>query len=383
MVFLGLAVTHPQMFALSGNEVTLAVSTKVLPCSSMNHDINNYLQIVKLWILEAPLDTSFIAIKHLPARFLQRLIHCHGEDYEYVITDTMKTMGVSTAAQTAVRHLSSVPESDSHFLDMRNETFLVRMMVCTSDLAHSLLSNGVLRILIKTLSYATLESYTDEPETAAVMIWFVHNSCEVLQSAMTRGTGVAMCRQVLDFGILAPLLRADKWHAHLTPAHFPNAPYIHARLLIQTLATYTIYPCVLRAAAIAIEKVPVKLQANLDKAGPMRAAWQLFKDLVEKRLQVPGAPVGPFEPLICSNLFCPLVSPQDAGVASKRCSGCGDVLYCGSECQNVDWKNHKKVCKEMQAMNKRRPTVPPEETDFAHKVALHELEPHKNFILKK
>jgi hypothetical protein len=118
-----------------------------------------------------------------------------------------------------------------------------------------------------------------------------------------------MCHQVLDFGILAPLLHADKWHAHLTPAHFPNAPYIHARLLIQTLATYTIYPCVLRAAAIAIEKVPVKLQANLDKAGPMRTAWQLFKDLVEKRLQVPGAPVGPFEPLICSNLFVSALSP--------------------------------------------------------------------------
>jgi hypothetical protein len=192
-----------------------------------------------------------------------------------------------------------------------------------------------------------------------------------------------MCRQALEFGILAPLLRADKWHAHFTPAHFPNVPYIHSRLLIQTLATYTIYPCVLRAAAIAIEKVPRKLQSNLDKAGPMREAWKRFKDVVQMRLQVPGAPVGPFEPLICSNLFCPLVSPKDAEGASKRCSGCGDVLYCGSACQNIDWKHHKKFCKEMQAINDRRPTVPKEETDFSHKVALHELEMHKNYILQK
>ncbi|KAJ6624717.1 hypothetical protein B0H10DRAFT_716381 [Mycena sp. CBHHK59/15] len=363
ILFLDLAVGHPQMFGLSGNEITLA--------------------IVNLWVLEAALNNSF-PNKHLPARLLHKFIACHGEDYEYMITSAMESVGPSIAAQTAIHHLSSVTgtESDSHFLETRNETLLIRMMVCTS-LAHSLLSNGVLRILIKTLSYATRELYTDDPATSGIMIWLVQNSCEALQVAMARTTGVAMCRQALEFGILAPLLHADKWHTHLTPAHFPNVPYIHSRLLIQTLATYTIYPCVLRAAAIAIKKIPVKLQANLDKAGPMRAAWKQFKDVVQKRLQVPGAPVGPFDLLICSNLFCPLLSPEDAEGASKRCSGCRDVLYCGSACQNIDWKNHKKVCKEMQAINDSRPTVPKEETDFACKVALHELEMHKNFILQK
>ena len=34
-------------------------------------------------------------------------------------------------------------------------------------------------------------------------------------------------------------------------------------------------------------------------------------------------------------------------------------------------------------LNQGRPTVPKEETDFSHKVALHELEMHKNFILQK
>jgi hypothetical protein len=224
----------------------------------------------------------------------------------------MESVGPSIAAQTAIHHLSSIlgTELDSHFLDMRNETLLIRVMICTSHLAHSLLSNGVLRLLIKTLSYATRESYTDDPATNGVMIWLVQSSCEALQVAISRTTGVAMCRQALEFGILAPLLRADKWHTHFTPAHFPNVPYIHSRLLIQTLATYTIYPCVLRAAAIAIEKVPRKLQANLDKEGPMREAWKQFKDVVQMRLQVPGAPAGPFEPLICSNLFGGVLSSK-------------------------------------------------------------------------
>jgi hypothetical protein len=254
--------------------------------------------------MEAKMNIQF-PTKHLPARLLHKLIGCHGEDYEHMITDAMESVGPKIAAQAAIHHLSSIPdtESDLHFLEMRNETLLVCMMVCTaSPLAHSLLSNGVLRILIKTLSYATRESYTDDPATSGIMIWLVQNSCEALQVAMARTTGVIMCRQALEFGILAPLLRADKWHTRLTPAHFPNVPYIHSRLLIQTLTTYTIYPCVLRAATVAIDKVPVKLQAHLDKSGPMKVAWAQFKDVVQKRLQVPGAPVGPFDPA-CSNLF--------------------------------------------------------------------------------
>ncbi|KAJ7754397.1 hypothetical protein DFH07DRAFT_773788 [Mycena maculata] len=378
LVFLDQAVGHSQMFGLSGNEITLV--------------------IVKLWVLEA--DNSFPNLtEHLPARFLHKLITCHGEHYEYMITSAMESVGPSIAAQTAIQHLSSVngTESDYHFMELRNETLLIRMMICTaSPLAHSLLSNGVIRILIKTLSYATRESYTDDPATSGIMIWLVQNSCEALQVAMARTTGVVMCRQALEFGILTPLLRADKWHTRLSPAHFPLVPYIHSRLLIQTLATYTIYPCVLRAAAMAIEKVPIKLQANLDKAGPMRAAWEQFKGVVQRRLQVPGAPVGPFDLLRCSNLFVGvLCSKQFQRILSCSSSVLflpkmlrvhrKDVLGAEmrSTCQNVDWKNHKKVCKEMQAINDRRPTVPKEETDFAHKVTLHELEIHKNFILEK
>jgi len=308
MIFLGMAVRHPQVFGSSENEIILAVSS-LCHVLSLNCRVNNLLQIVNLWVLESALNNPF-PVKHIPARLLQQLIVYHGADYEDEITSAMESVGPSIAAQTAMHQLSSIlgTESDYHFLEMRNETLLIRMMICTMRLSHPLLSNGVLRILIKTLSYATRESYTDDPATSGIMIWLVQNSCEALQMAITSTTGVAMCRQALEFGILAPLLRADKWHTHFTPAHFPNVPYIHARLLIQTLATYTIYPCVLRAAAIAIKQVPGKLQANLDKAGPMKKAWNQFKDVVQGRLQVPGAPAGPFDRLICSNLFVDVFS---------------------------------------------------------------------------
>ncbi|KAJ7182351.1 hypothetical protein C8R43DRAFT_1228809 [Mycena crocata] len=316
-VFLGMAVGHPQMFGSRGEEIILA--------------------IVKLWVLEAALDNSFSITRHLPARLLQKLIACHGERYDDMIMDAMSSLGPAVASRAAIHHLSSVTdiESDNYFLEAKNETLLIRMMITSMDLVHPLLSNGVLRLLIKTLSYATRESYTDDPASSSIMTWLVQNSCEALQLALGRTTGVIMCRQAFDLGILAPLLRADKWHTRLSPAHFPNVPYIHSSFLIQTLATYTIYPCVLRAAAITIQKVPSKLQANLDKSGPMRKAWSDFKDVVRRRLEVPGAPSAPFEPSICSNLFAD------------------------------------------------RPTIPNEETVFAHKVALHELETHKNFILQK
>jgi hypothetical protein len=295
------------MFGLSGDEITLAVSSLRHTCFGTL--IDKLIQIVNLWVLEAVLESP-PPVEHFPARLLHKLIWTHGEQYEDMITCAMESVGPLIAARAAIHHLSAVTGSDSdhNFMETRNETLLIHMMVCTPSLAHPLLSNGVLRALIKALSWATRESYTDDPATSGIMIWLVQNSYEALQVAMASTTEVAMCRQVLEFGILAPLLRADKWHAHLTPAHFPNVPYIHSRLLIQSLATYTVYPSVLRAAATAIEMVPVKLQANLDKAGPMRAAWQQFKDVVQRRLRVPGAPVGPFDRVICSNLFVSVLS---------------------------------------------------------------------------
>jgi hypothetical protein len=33
---------------------------------------------------------------------------------------------------------------------------------------------------------------------------------------------------------------------------------------------------------------------------------------------------------------------------TNKCSGCRTVYYCGPECQNADWKTHKKLCKEIR-----------------------------------
>jgi hypothetical protein len=39
------------------------------------------------------------------------------------------------------------------------------------------------------------------------------------------------------------------------------------------------------------------------------------------------------------------------GVGFKRCSRCKDASYCGAECQNANWKRHKKTCSPPLSLN--------------------------------
>jgi len=46
--------------------------------------------------------------------------------------------------------------------------------------------------------------------------------------------------------------------------------------------------------------------------------------------------------MVASAECCAHCGKQGAG--SKRCSRCKQASYCGTECQNADWKRHKKKC---------------------------------------
>lgn len=46
---------------------------------------------------------------------------------------------------------------------------------------------------------------------------------------------------------------------------------------------------------------------------------------------------------VCEN--CGRVKREERGAVFKSCSRCKKVKYCSQECQKVDWRGHKKVCK--------------------------------------
>ncbi|KAK6988684.1 MYND-type domain-containing protein [Favolaschia claudopus] len=43
---------------------------------------------------------------------------------------------------------------------------------------------------------------------------------------------------------------------------------------------------------------------------------------------------------------------KEEDVRLSRCSGCLRISYCSSECQKIDWKNHKPMCKALSSIEK-------------------------------
>ncbi|MCF7900289.1 zinc finger MYND domain-containing protein [Candidatus Babeliales bacterium] len=63
---------------------------------------------------------------------------------------------------------------------------------------------------------------------------------------------------------------------------------------------------------------------------------QMFKDRGEKtKLSIP-----------CAACFKKQENMED-GIKMKKCGGCESIFYCSQECQKIDWKKHKEVCKPL------------------------------------
>jgi hypothetical protein len=50
-------------------------------------------------------------------------------------------------------------------------------------------------------------------------------------------------------------------------------------------------------------------------------------------------------PKICR--LCNVVAPE--GITFSYCGACQSVMYCSKVCQKKDWKEHKKICKSLNA----------------------------------
>ncbi|KAJ7154399.1 hypothetical protein C8R43DRAFT_1066382 [Mycena crocata] len=59
--------------------------------------------------------------------------------------------------------------------------------------------------------------------------------------------------------------------------------------------------------------------------------------------------LGPFQVVI--GLACHKCYKEE-DVELSRCGGCRRISYCGTECQNADWKTHKSMCKALTSLEK-------------------------------
>ncbi|KAJ6467949.1 hypothetical protein C8R47DRAFT_1325878 [Mycena vitilis] len=65
----------------------------------------------------------------------------------------------------------------------------------------------------------------------------------------------------------------------------------------------------------------------------------------------PLPPLPALQGLACYTCF------KEANIPLSRCSGCHRISYCSPECQKVDWKMHKPMCKAISAVEKSDPTA--------------------------
>ncbi|KAL4439786.1 hypothetical protein ABPG75_002787 [Micractinium tetrahymenae] len=106
--------------------------------------------------------------------------------------------------------------------------------------------------------------------------------------------------------------------------------------------------------------LPAMLRRLLPPAETLAAAlqewWARPEQVAAARLEAAqAAAVRSCANLRCANLGLEGGAAAGEGVGCRRCSGCRISYYCGTACQNADWRaGHRKVCSELAAERQRQ-----------------------------
>jgi hypothetical protein len=111
--------------------------------------------------------------------------------------------------------------------------------------------------------------------------------------------------------------------------------------------------CDMEAVLQSFEAVAACYPGVLDTEGPGDAAAGRVTGLI-KALEAVGSACSVFAvPHCCNNPGCSNLAKagEQSMVSGKgcKCSGCQVARYCGKDCQKAHWKQHKPVCKMLQA----------------------------------
>ncbi|KAK6969684.1 hypothetical protein R3P38DRAFT_2814064 [Favolaschia claudopus] len=76
----------------------------------------------------------------------------------------------------------------------------------------------------------------------------------------------------------------------------------------------------------------------------IQVEWATFSTTLHRRLEIYHGlqSDGPISRWACDNVLCSHIQPKSD---FKRCSGCQEVLYCSTQCQQIDWqRGHRRYC---------------------------------------
>ena len=77
----------------------------------------------------------------------------------------------------------------------------------------------------------------------------------------------------------------------------------------------------------------------------------LLDEYAEEILEIEYKDV-PEMPVQCMRNACGSRGEDDDPRNLNRCGGCSFVYYCSKECQQADWKTHKKLCRAVREKKK-------------------------------
>ncbi|TEB27499.1 hypothetical protein FA13DRAFT_873260 [Coprinellus micaceus] len=108
------------------------------------------------------------------------------------------------------------------------------------------------------------------------------------------------------------------------------------------MATYTVYPCVLKRLDKA--RIPDGVREKLGENRRLKDFWLDFDGTLQTRGEIlQEMPEGLS---ICDNLRCPGDRLAEEALV-KQCSHCHTVTYCSKQCQKEDWvRYHRAECRE-------------------------------------
>lgn len=267
--------------------------------------------------------------------------------------------GAKSVVRTGILHLNNdASKKNPDFRSICRDLSLINNFCCKScpALQLALLNHGIIPTLVKMLSLFNAQTMDNTD-----VIYCVKMCYSILIKAFQCANGTSWIVQAFDSGLLQVLLKSGRRLAKLNESN----RNLCTTLLSDILCQYLVYHSVLCSVGKVLRRVE-RLDIGQDVAGPLWDGWLLFKGLAQERINFAiqvenddvrrkdcnriGVSGAGFWFIMTFPDGLPLMQCDQTNEADSllRCSSCLSTLYCGRNCQRLDWPSHKSSCQQLK-----------------------------------